>query len=73
MTIEITKLDENLSVTGQICIDDIDQIASSGFRSIICNRPDYEGGNEQPTSEELEIVANQSASPSFTYLFESVP
>ncbi len=67
MSINITNLDENLSVTGQINVDDIDEIANSGFRSIICNRPDYEGGKDQPSSEELEIVA-KSVNITFSYL-----
>ncbi|MDH5480006.1 MAG: bifunctional protein tyrosine phosphatase family protein/NAD(P)/FAD-dependent oxidoreductase [Nitrosomonas sp.] len=64
---DITKLDERVSVTGQITIDDIDEIVNAGFRSIICNRPDFEGGGEQPTSEELEVVA-KSLGVTFAYL-----
>ena len=44
LRLDITKLDHKLSVAGQISIDDIAEIATSGYRSIICNRPDYEGG-----------------------------
>lgn len=54
MTIDITKLDHKLSVAGQIRVDDIVEIAAAGYKSIICNRPDYEGGENQPSSEELE-------------------
>jgi sulfide:quinone oxidoreductase len=67
MSIVINKLNERLSVTGQISIDDIEEIANAGFKSIICNRPDYEGGGDQPTSEELEVVA-QSLGITFAYL-----
>ncbi len=67
MSLTLTKLDEKLSVTGQISIDDIDEIANSGFKSIICNRPDYEGGGDQPSSEELELVA-KSFGITFAYL-----
>ena len=58
MSIVITRLDEKLSVTGQISIDDIEEIAAAGYKSIICNRPDYEGGGDQPSSQELEAMAN---------------
>ncbi|WP_394808920.1 beta-lactamase hydrolase domain-containing protein [Nitrosomonas sp.] len=57
MRLDITKLDHKLSVSGQISIDDITEIAAAGYRSIICNRPDYEGGENQPGSEELEATA----------------
>ena len=53
MNIKITQLDEKLSVTGQISLDDLPEIAASGYKSIICNRPDLEGGESQPTSEQL--------------------
>ncbi|MDP1558123.1 MAG: TIGR01244 family sulfur transferase [Nitrosomonas sp.] len=67
MRIVMTQLDEKLSVTGQISIDDIHEIAESGFKSIICNRPNDEGGGDQPSSEELEAAA-KSMGITFTYL-----
>jgi len=67
MNINLTKLDEKLSVTGQISIDDLHEIADSGYKSIICNRPDFEGGADQPTSEQLEALA-KSLGIVFVYL-----
>ena len=67
MSINLTKLDEKLSVTGQISIDDLHKIADSGYKSIICNRPDFEGGTDQPTSEQLEALA-KSLRIIFVYL-----
>lgn len=67
MSINITKLDHKLSVAGQISIEDLTEIAAAGYKSIICNRPDYEGGKAQPTSEELETVA-KSLDITFVYL-----
>jgi sulfide:quinone oxidoreductase len=43
---DIVKLDHQLSVSGQISVDDISAIVAAGYKSIICNRPDYEGGRE---------------------------
>lgn len=57
MGIVTTKLDDKLSVTGQISIDDLTEIADIGFKSIICNRPDFEGGEDQPSSDQLENLA----------------
>lgn len=48
MSIVTTKLDEELSVTGQISIDDLAEIAEIGFKSIICSRPDFEGVLSNP-------------------------
>lgn len=67
MTIDITKLDHKLSVAGQIRVDDIVEIAAAGYKSIICNRPDYEGGENQPSSEELEAMT-KSLDITFVYL-----
>ena len=67
MKINITKLDEKLSVTGQISISDITEIAALDFKSIICNRPDGEGGLDQPASGLLENAA-KSQGVSFAYL-----
>ncbi|WP_292917678.1 bifunctional protein tyrosine phosphatase family protein/NAD(P)/FAD-dependent oxidoreductase [Nitrosomonas sp.] len=61
------KLDEKLSVTGQITVDDLTEIAATGYQSVICNRPDYEEGATQPASAELEKVA-QSLGIKFVYL-----
>jgi sulfide:quinone oxidoreductase len=67
MNIEITRLDEKLSVTGQINLDDLEEIAASGYKSIICNRPDFEGGEHQPASELLEQEA-KALGLAFAYL-----
>lgn len=67
MSTEITRLDENVSVSGQISFDDLSEIAASGYKSIICNRPDFEGGENQPTSEQLEAQA-KSLGITFAYL-----
>jgi len=46
MSINLTKLDDKLSVTGQVSLDDLPEIAASGYKTIICNRPDFEGGTD---------------------------
>ena len=50
------KLADDLYVSGQITIDDIQKLASNGVRSIICNRPDHEGV-DQPRFDEITIAA----------------
>jgi len=67
MSINLTKLDDKLSVTGQISLNDLHEIAKSGYKAIICNRPDFEEGDDQPTSEQLEELA-KSLGIVFVYL-----
>jgi len=43
---ELKKLTETLSVSGQISIADIEQLKAAGVKSIICNRPDNEEANQ---------------------------
>jgi len=38
--------------------DDVAQAAAAGFRSIVNNRPDFEGGPAQPTSQAIEAAAS---------------
>ena len=49
-------IDRNLSVSEQIASHDIAAIASAGFKSVICNRPDGEGA-DQPVFAEIETAA----------------
>ena len=49
-------IDRNLSVSEQIASQDIAAIASAGFKSVICNRPDGEGA-DQPVFAEIETAA----------------
>lgn len=53
---DIRKVDDTFSVSGQIGTDDIPLIAAMGFKSIVCNRPDGEA-EDQPLFEEIEAVA----------------
>ncbi|TPW29751.1 TIGR01244 family phosphatase [Martelella alba] len=39
---DIRKIDDDYSVSGQITVADIEMLKSLGFRSIVCNRPDAE-------------------------------
>lgn len=61
------ELDKKIAVTGQISADDIADIAAAGYKSIICNRPDGEGGGDQPASAALEDAA-KVAGLQFAYM-----
>ncbi|MBN9046758.1 MAG: TIGR01244 family phosphatase [Rhizobiales bacterium] len=57
---DIRQIDENFSVSGQIAPDDVRDIAAEGFRTIVCNRPDGEGGPDQPDFAEVARVAEKA-------------
>lgn len=56
---DIKKITDKFSVTPQITPDEIDAIKETGFKAIICNRPDGEGP-DQPTFEEIETAAKKA-------------
>jgi uncharacterized protein (TIGR01244 family) len=44
----ITEITADYSVSPQIEADEVAGIAAAGFRSIMCNRPDGESGDQTP-------------------------
>ena len=67
MSLLITKQSEEFSSAPQISVEDIAEIAGLGFKSIINNRPDHEGGDTQPTSEQIKLAA-ESAGLNYFYI-----
>lgn len=55
---DIRQLDENISVSPQIAVEDIATLKELGYRTIICNRPDDEAPG-QPGFAEIENEAGQ--------------
>lgn len=53
------ELDENISVTPQISVEDINTAASLGFKTIIANRPDGEEYGQVPMAA-LEQAAKEA-------------
>jgi sulfide:quinone oxidoreductase len=56
---EIKPINEAIAVSPQIQPGDLAEIASLGYRAIICNRPDGEGA-DQPTFAEIEKAAKKA-------------
>ncbi|TDR32562.1 bifunctional protein tyrosine phosphatase family protein/NAD(P)/FAD-dependent oxidoreductase [Hydromonas duriensis] len=57
MTIAITAHTPLFGTTAQTCPEDMLQIAQAGYKTVINNRPDFEGGADQPTSEDIAQAA----------------
>lgn len=47
----ITKITPDYSVSTQISVEEVDDIAAQGYRSIMCNRPDGESADQTPVAE----------------------
>lgn len=56
---QITTHSQAFATTGQIALADLSTAAEMGYRSIICNRPDYENGTDQPASMALLAEARR--------------
>lgn len=50
-------LTPNVSVAPQLDPAAMTLVAQAGFKSVINNRPDFEGGPDQPTSAQMEAAA----------------
>lgn len=51
------QVDDRLFITPQLSAPDLAAVAAAGFRAVINNRPDHEGGADQPTSADIEAAA----------------
>lgn len=55
---ETRKLSDEVSVAGQVRPEDMEKIATAGFRSVVCNRPDGEA-QDQPDWTVVEQAAEE--------------
>lgn len=53
-------LNDNLAVSGQLSAKNIDELSSMKIKSIICNRPDFETDDAQPTAESVSIECKRN-------------
>ncbi len=51
------RLSAEVSTAPQLAPEDMKAVAAAGFRSVVNNRPDHEGGPAQPTSAAIEAEA----------------
>lgn len=57
MTLAVQRLSADVSVAAQLGPEAMAEAAAAGFRSVVNNRPDFEGGPSQPTSASVEAAA----------------
>ena len=53
---ETTQINDKLSVSGQLTVSDVKQLAHDGIKVLICNRPDAEE-TDQPSFKDIEATA----------------
>lgn len=57
MSLTFKTLNEQFSSAPQLSVAQVAEAAASGFKTIINNRPDGEGGPEQPSSADIAQAA----------------
>lgn len=55
---DIRQINDEYSVSGQITVEELDEVKALGFKSIVCNRPDEEEPG-QPHYAEIEARAKE--------------
>lgn len=68
--LSFTPIAPDVSVAPQLTPDAMAEVAQRGFRSVVNNRPDFEGGPGQPTNAQLEAAAQAAG---LVYRFLPVP
>lgn len=66
MSLPIHPLTDAFAVAPQLLPEDMQSVADAGYKSVIINRPDGEGGPEQPLSADI-IAAAEAAGLSVVY------
>lgn len=66
-TLPVHQVAPDVCVAPQLDPDAMAAAAKAGFRSVINNRPDFEGGPGQPTSASIEAAA-RAAGLEYAYL-----
>ena len=70
---DIRRVTDAFSVAPQISVDDVEAIAAAGYKTIVANRPDGEGGVDQPRMGPIRAKA-ESLGLSFAALpFSGAP
>lgn len=53
---DIRQVSEEYWVSGQITVEDLDEISARGFKSIVCHRPD----GEEPGQTDFSAIAKRA-------------
>jgi uncharacterized protein (TIGR01244 family) len=62
-------MSDKVGFAAQLYPEQLVQVTEKGFKSLMNNRPDFEGGPEQPTSAQMEDAARNAG---LDYVFQPV-
>lgn len=65
--LRVQQIADDVCVAGQLDPSAMPTLAEAGFKSVVNNRPDFEGGPDQPTSAAIEAAA-KAAGLRYAYL-----
>ncbi|NYT67654.1 TIGR01244 family sulfur transferase [Pusillimonas noertemannii] len=57
MAVPVNPLSADFAVAPQLAPGDMQAVAQAGYKSVIINRPDFEGGADQPSSADVMEAA----------------
>ncbi|OWT58338.1 TIGR01244 family sulfur transferase [Candidimonas nitroreducens] len=60
MSVPVNALTDSFAVAPQLAPEDMAAVAAAGFKSVIINRPDHEGGPDQPLAADVMAAAAQA-------------
>lgn len=66
-SVSLQPIAEDVYAAPQLTPEAMASAAEAGFKAVLNNRPDFEGGPEQPTSAAIEAAA-QAAGLAYAYL-----
>jgi uncharacterized protein (TIGR01244 family) len=66
MSIQVQQVSPDVCVAPQLGPEAMAAAADAGFKSVVNNRPDFEGGPNQPTNAAIEAAAKAAG---LTYVF----
>ena len=69
---QMTKLDDQVTVAPQITVDDVAEIKAQGYTGLMCNRPDGEDPG-QPAWAEIEAAAQEAGLATYFLPVQSRP
>ena len=67
MSLPIRPVTPSFAVAAQLAPGDLATVAAMGFKTVINNRPDLEGGPDQPASTAMQAAA-EAAGLAYVYL-----
>ncbi len=57
MSLTLNVINDTIAFSPQLSVADMQEVARAGFKSVIINRPDYEGGANQPAASDVMQAA----------------